>query len=130
MKKSLDVFRGLLTPSILLLFIVGVLVLYTLSGMVEKEEMTQLEIRISNTLKMIDGAGNVRVVIRTVKQSRQGSSSGIYMGTEEIPCGALVVAEGGDDPLVRMELTNALCALLGLQAYQVEVIGMIRGERI
>ena len=70
MKKSLDVFRGLLTPSILLLFVVGVLVFYTLSGMVEKEEMTQLEIRISNTLKMIDGAGNVRVVIRTVKQSR------------------------------------------------------------
>ena len=90
--------------------------------------MTQFEARISRTLSQTEGAGKVKVVIRTMKQSQQSKSLSLYgSGAEEIPCGAVAAAEGANDPLVRMKLTQALCALLGLHASQVEVVSMNGG---
>ena len=40
---------------------------------------------------------------------------------------AYAAAGGADDPLVRMQLTQALCALLGLQASAVSVVSASGG---
>jgi len=42
--------------------------------------------------------------------------------TQAIPSGAVAVAQGADDPFVCAQLTQALCALLGLPASSVSVI--------
>ena len=63
----------------------------------------------------------VEVTIRT----REVASSGGVFGTsvsESVPCGAVVVAQGAQDPLVKMELRQAVCALLGLSASSVSVV--------
>ena len=92
------------------------------------KRMTQLEARISQALSQTEGAGNVRVVIRTVKPAQQSKAMTGYNKQDEIPCGAVAVVQGGSDPLVRLKLTNALCALLGLHASQVEIVGMNEGN--
>lgn len=92
------------------------------------KRMTQLETRISQALSQTEGAGNVRVVIRTVKPAQQSKAMTGYNTQDEIPCGAVAVVQGGSDPLVRLKLTNALCALLGLHASQVEIVGMNEGN--
>ena len=87
-----------------------------------------LETRVARTLSAMEGAGQVSVVIRTREVS--GGSGGLLAsggGTETVPCGAVAVAEGADDPLVRMRLTQALCALLGLQASAVSVVSASGG---
>ena len=57
--------------------------------------------------------------------SRMGNSgllSGKTDEAAEIPCGAVAVAQGADDPLVRIQLEQALCALLGLPGTAVSVM--------
>ena len=69
------------------------------------------------------------VVIRT-RETSGGGSTGLFSSDaakETVPCGAVAVAEGADDPLVRMQLTQALCALLGLQASAVSVVSASGG---
>ena len=77
----------------------------------------------------MDGAGEVSVVIRMREGTGGGSGSLLAAGggAEAVPCGAVAVAEGADDPLVRMQLTQALCALLGLQASAVCVVSASGG---
>ena len=88
-----------------------------------------LETRIARTLSAMDGAGEVSVVIRMREATGGGSGSLLATGgeAEEVPCGVVAVAEGADDPLVRMQLTQALCALLGLQASAVSVVSASGG---
>ena len=72
----------------------------------------------------MEGAGKVEVAIMTRKSKAQ--SQGLLSGKNgdgaEIPCGAIAVAQGADDPLVRMQLEQALCALLGLPISAVSVV--------
>ena len=90
---------------------------------------TSLETRIARTLSAMEGAGEVSVVIRTREGTGGGSSAMLASGgkAEAVPCGAVAVAQGADDPLVRMQLTQALCALLGLQASAVSVVSASGG---
>ncbi len=84
---------------------------------------TELERRIARTLSAMEGAGEVRVVIMTREQERRTETGFRAAGTaQQVPCGAVAVAQGADDPLVNMELTQALCALLGLPASSVSVV--------
>lgn len=86
-------------------------------------ENTALEERVSKTLSSVYGAGEVRVVIAT-RSSQPISTLGMQSKQAElIPCGAVAVAQGADDPWVQAQLTDALCALLGLPASAVSVIG-------
>ena len=87
-----------------------------------------LEARVARTLSAMEGAGQVSVVIRT-REVTGGSGGLLDTGgaAETVPCGAVAVAEGADDPLVRMQLTQALCALLGLQASAVSVVSASGG---
>lgn len=82
---------------------------------------TPLEKRVAQTLSSMEGAGRVTVTIRTREVSVSGGTFGAASG-EAVPCGAVAVAQGADDPLVEMQLRQALCALLGLPAASVSVV--------
>ena len=105
--------------------------LIILLGAAHGDETTaqQLEVRIGRALSRIEGAGQVDVVIRTKAANLNEKAAG-YGGKREnetVPCGAVAIAEGADDPYVRMQITQALCALLGLQAAQVDVLSAAGG---
>jgi len=44
-----------------------------------------------------------------------------YQEEAAVPCGAVIVAQGADDVGVRLQLTRAVCTLLGLESSQVDV---------
>lgn len=69
---------------------------------------TDEEARLSRVLSSMSGAGQVEVAV-------------FYQEESSIPCGAVVVAQGADDVEVRLQLSRAVCTLLGLESAQVEV---------
>lgn len=111
-------------PALATLVLVCALLIIGTSLKQENTGQTALEQRISNALSRVEGAGKVEVVIRTrtVTLQTAGAFASGAQQSEEIPCGAVAVAEGADDPLVKIRLTQALCALLNLQASEVDVI--------
>lgn len=115
-------------PVLFTLLLAASLLLMLKNDSTPSRTATQLEARISETLSHIEGAGRVEVVIRTRTLS-QTQNTGFAGSTknEEVPCGAVAVAQGAENPVVRMKLTQALCALLGLQAADVDVLGMSEG---
>ena len=130
MKQLADRLRAALsTPGARTLLIALALFLLCTAVLSQRTEETSLEARIARTLSAMEGAGQVSVVIRT-RETSGGGSTGLfssYEAKETAPCGAVAVAEGADDPLVRMQLTQALCALLGLQASAVSVVSASGG---
>ena len=70
---------------------------------------TALESRLSRVLSAMDGAGRVEAA---VFYQEEGDAR---------PTGAVIVAEGAQDVAVRLQLTRAVCTLLGLEASQVDV---------
>lgn len=118
-------------------------------GAAEAFDLTALEEKISRTLSQVEGAGQVTVTLtvksgmervlasdRTTSVTDRGSSveeetvltgSG---GSQEAVLlsrryptfqGALVVCQGGDDPAIRLLMTQAVSALTGLGADRVTV---------
>lgn len=110
--------RAALTPQALMLLCALFLLAAGMMG-AKQSGMSALEKRIAHTLSGVEGAGRVMVTIR--ERDAEGSGSA-FSGGRSIPCGAIVVAQGADDPLVAMELHGALCALLGLPASSVSVV--------
>lgn len=113
-------------------------------------QAVQLERKLEKALSQVEGAGEVSVVLtldagpRQViaqdgtavqeadKTSRETTSVLLSKGSgtqeavrlqELAPAyrGALVVAQGGDDPLVRLALNQAVSALTGLGADQISI---------
>ncbi len=113
-------------------------------------QAAQLERKLEKALSQVEGAGEVSVVLtldagpRQViaqdgtavqeadKTSRETTSVLLSKGSgtqeavrlqELAPAyrGALVVAQGGDDPLVRLALNQAVSALTGLGADQISI---------
>lgn len=119
--------RAALTPG-MIAWIAAVFLLFGwFSASREESSMTQLEQRISKTLSAMEGAGDVQVVIMTRENSAETGGTLGYGSSKKgdaaaLPCGAIAVAEGADDPLVNMQMTQALCALLGLPASSVSVV--------
>lgn len=87
----------------------------------QRTSASPLEARLSRTLSGMEGAGRVEVTIRTREVKASAGAFGASQ-TESVPCGAVVVAQGAGDPLVEMELRQAVCALLGLPASSVSVM--------
>lgn len=115
----------------------------------EEFDLKELEEKLSQTLSQVDGAGKVTVTLtmksgmeqvlasdRTTTVNERGSSveeetvlrstgSGeeALLITRRYPVfqGALVVCEGGDDPAVRLTMTQAVSALTGLGADKITV---------
>lgn len=69
---------------------------------------TSQEARLSRVLSSMAGAGQVEVAV-------------FYQEESTLPCGAVVVAQGADDAGIRVQLTRAVCTLLGLTPSQVDV---------
>ena len=105
--------RAALTPQILLAFAAAMLLLWGVCAD-KGEQSSALERRTARVLSSIAGAGEVEVVIRM--QEDAGASALSADKGEAFPCGAVAVAQGADDPIVRLELQEALCALLSLPA--------------
>ena len=120
LKDVLSRLRAALTPQAVAL-LAAALLLCWLAAASQRTGASPLETRLARTLSCMEGAGRVEVTIRT----REVASSGGVFGTsvsESVPCGAVVVAQGAQDPLVEMELRQAVCALLGLPASSVSVV--------
>lgn len=128
MKQLADRLRAALALPGAKVLLVALLLLLLAAGLRGGMDAS-LETRIARTLSAMDGAGEVSVVIRMREATGGGSGSMLAAGggAEAVPCGAVAVAEGADDPLVRMQLTQALCALLGLQASAVSVVSASGG---
>lgn len=110
--------RAALTPSTAALLTALLLLLYFASSGEKRAE--SLENRIGRTLSCVDGAGSVEVTIR-MREVKTGAGFGAGY-SESVPCGAVAVAQGADDPLVALALQEALCALLGLSPSSVSVM--------
>ena len=108
--------------------------------------LVELEQKLEQTLSRIEGAGRVSVVLsvsgeveqvlaRNTERTDQQLSSEVVLvgrgsGSEEAVVvtrkypefrGALIVCEGGDDPQVKLKLTQAVSALTGLGAAKISV---------
>ena len=120
LKDVLSRLRAALTPQAVVL-LAAALLLCWLAAASQRTVALPLETRLARTLSCMEGAGRVEVTIRT----REVASSGGVFGTsvsESVPCGAVVVAQGAQDPLVEMEMRQAVCALLALPASSVSVV--------
>jgi len=82
---------------------------------------TELERRMESVLSCVEGAGRVRVLV----SGDEAVPAGSFGQTRS--AGVLVVAEGARDLRVKMELQQAVMALLGVDASQIEILGM-KGE--
>ena len=118
MRNLLARLRAAMTPQALCLLLLALLLLGG-TRLWGDSAQTALEKRVSRVLSGVAGAGRVDVVIKTRRERGSALSSS---GQEETPVGAVAVAQGADDPLVCMELQQALCALLGLPASAVSVV--------
>ena len=76
---------------------------------------TPLEAQLSRVLSAMEGAGQVEVAV-------------FYGAEDAMPRGAVVVAEGADSVAVRLQLTRAVCTLLGLEAEQVDIFKLGGGS--
>ena len=122
MKQMLMRLRAAFTPQAALMLAAALLLLALGGSLTDGGAQEDLESRVERTLSAMEGAGRVQVVIMTRAQQADSSAWGQEDGTAEDPCGAVAVAEGAGDPLVRIELEQALCALLGLPASAVSVV--------
>ncbi|MBQ8654828.1 MAG: hypothetical protein IJ507_07790 [Clostridia bacterium] len=72
--------------------------------------MTGEEKRLSEVLSAMAGAGEVEAAVYYEETDRAS-----------VPCGAVIVAEGAGDIAVRLRLTRAVSALLGIDDSRIEV---------
>lgn len=120
LKDILSRLRAALTPQAAAL-LAAALLLCWLAASGQRTSASPLETRLARTLSHLEGAGRVEVTIRTREVAASGGAFGASP-EESVPCGAVVVAQGAGDPLVEMELRQAVCALLGLPASSVSVM--------
>ena len=120
MKDLLLRLRAALTPQALLVLALMLLALGGMNVFRSPHEHEDIERRASRMLSAVQGAGDVEVVIQMRQITAQGDT--FHSQMQEIPCGAVAVAQGADDPIVRMQLEQALCALLGLPASSVSIV--------
>lgn len=122
----------------------------TVEGETVFYDLEELEERMEKTLSQIEGAGTVTVML-TIKsgteqiyatdteyredgESREESAATVLVstgsGTEEAVVvqeisptfqGALIVCDGGDDPTVKLNITQAVAALTGLRSDKITV---------
>lgn len=117
MREALLRLRAALTPqALLLLTALFLIAVGRVSG--GHDAASSLERRVEKALSAVEGAGEVHVVIRTQSLKESGASR----HTQETAAGAVAVAAGAGDPVVRMMLEEALCTLLGLPPSAVSVM--------
>lgn len=112
-------------------WIVGLAILCVLTlaaggGKQEAEETasTALERRLERVLSAVEGAGEVRVMIR----EREGEAATVFSSGQEAGAeGVLIVCEGAESLRVRLALEQAAQALLGVDYSRIQVVKMEGG---
>ncbi|MBQ8536236.1 MAG: hypothetical protein IJ461_02380 [Clostridia bacterium] len=85
---------------------------------------SQQEMRMAQVLSQIHGAGKVEVAV----YYPQAEASSLWENQElAAPTGAVIVAQGGNDIAVRLQLIRAASTLLGLEGDQICVFPMDEG---
>ena len=86
--------------------------------------VSRQEARIAQVLSLMEGAGRVETALFYPEET-----SGLWQEeTRKVPTGAVIVAEGADRIEVRLRLTRAASALLGLEMEKIGVFPMEKGE--
>ncbi len=80
---------------------------------------SKIVVSIKNLLSQIDGVGECDVLV-TYKPSDSEKTGDDMDSTDNIQ-GVVVVAQGGQDVLVRIKIVNALCTLLNIQADDIQI---------
>ena len=88
----------------------------------ESPAASSLERRMEAVLSCVRGAGEVRVLVNRTEEA--AAFSGADSGENAPVTGVLVVAAGAEDLRVRLELQQAVQALLGVEAEQIEILSM------
>ena len=115
--------RAAITPQTAVILLVLALAAVCMLGPNGADECSDLEARAGAVLSGVQGAGKVSGVISMRSLPGQSAGSGLMPREEQtVPAGAIAVAQGADDPFVCAQLTQALCALLGLPASCVSVL--------
>lgn len=108
--------KAVFTPQVIALLGLA-LALFGFSCFTTQEKNQSLEVRASKVLSQVEGAGKVEVAIMVRKSDT--TDTGLLSrksGREaEIPCGAIAVAQGADDPLSVMRLNRPFALCLGFQ---------------
>lgn len=112
-----------------LVFVISIIgiVIILLSGVFQEDNAvntrkgaeTGEEERLIEILQKIDGAGRVDVMITYEEKEKNG---GIGYGDKEYikaPKGVIIVADGADEPSVRLSLKEAATAVMGVGANRV-----------
>ena len=74
---------------------------------------------IKNLLSQIDGVGECDVLVTYKPTDGENKVDGMN-ATDNVQ-GVVVVAQGGQDVLVRIKIINALCTLLNIQADDIQI---------
>lgn len=74
---------------------------------------------IKNLLSQIDGVGECDVLVTYKPTDGENNVDGMN-ATDNVQ-GVVVVAQGGQDVLVRIKIINALCTLLNIQADDIQI---------
>lgn len=86
-------------------------------------EKAALEQQLEDLLRQVEGIGNVRAMLML-----EGSSDSIaaFSGenTTSSISGVLIVAEGGDNPVVVRDIQEAVMALFQIEAHKIKVMKM------
>lgn len=80
------------------------------------ENATELEMRLGEILSEIDGAGRVTVMI-----SQENSEEGASADGQVKAIGVVIVADGADNVMVRMNLITATKTLLDVDADAIQI---------
>lgn len=125
---------------IVVVLLLGVVLLVFAGGLMPKEQEVPafadatpaptpaadgLEERLEAVLSLVKGAGRVRVLVN----SRQIAPAGIGEAAQEEITGVIVVADGAQDLMVRLELSRAVQSLLDVPQSNIEVLTMTDEER-
>lgn len=113
--------RQLPVLALVLLLAVAALLYMNAAG-AEKGQVagTELELRMARVLSQVQGAGEVRVLLR----ERESAAAMAQQGETQLADGAVIVAEGAGDIKVQLALQRAAKALLGVPLERIEVLQM------
>lgn len=120
MKEWMAKIRGTKTGPVLAVLGLCILSWLLLPAGEKSQPFTQEEQRISQALSLIAGVGECRLLLYY-----QGEDS--PFGAEAALSGAVIIAQGAEDIIVRLHLLQAAETLLGLPPERVEIFPMEDG---
>lgn len=84
---------------------------------------SNLELQLEQVLSRTEGVGNVQIMLNMSQDDNSFSSLSDTSGQQKIQ-GALIVAEGGDDPVTVRKIQEAVMALFQIEAHKIKVMKM------